>query len=183
MRLTSLIFKTLLGAVLLFTSLPVAAQGSRQNQGPPPPPKAPAYRIASDASAPAGWNRYEFGAGPVVSALLPSRPEEFKEIKSLGASKPSTMYTYISDAEGAVYGVYYGEDMPFIAERMPESFRQGFYEGMLKGFIEGVKQGLAASGLLFEVNVGSRRQTKVDGLDGNEFDFGFGPMSGLARMT
>lgn len=184
MKPASLIIKTLLAAVVLLHAASAVAQSARQNQGPPPPPKAPAYRIVTEASAPKGWKRYEFGVTvPVVGVLLPSIPEETIERKSFGGPKPSTMYTYTSESEDAVYAVFYAEDMPFVAERMPEDFKQSFYKGMLEGFINGIKKGISQSGLLFEVEVGEQRKTKIEGLDGAEMDFSFGPMKGLARLT
>jgi hypothetical protein len=183
MNLSSLTIRILLGAVMLSSSLTVEAQRARPNQAEPPPAKAPSYKVYNEASAPAGWKRYEFGPLPVISILLPNKPEEFLEQKKLGGTKLTTIRSYISATEQAVYLAYYAEDMPFKAESIPEDFKDSFYEGMLRGIIDGMKEGMSESGLLFEVKAGAKRPAKLEGLDGAEFDFTFGPMQGLARMA
>ena len=182
MRLSSLIIRALLLAASL--GAPVATLAQRAGPPPaPPPPTAPSYRVTNEATAPAGWKRYEFGASPVISVLLPGVPEEFTEQKPLGGAKPSTMRFFTSGTDTAVYAAYYAEDLPFVAERMPQKFKESFYDGMLQGFINGVKEGLSESGLLFDVKAGARREMKFAGLDAVDFDFTFGPMLGMGRMA
>lgn len=183
MKLTSLPTKALLTISLLVSPLIAHAQSARSGQGDPPPAKAPTYRAFNEASAPTGWRRYEFGSVPMVSAVLPVAPKEFTEQQTLGGDKPSVMHMYTAETDAAMYGVYYAEDLPFIAERMSERIKQSFYEGMVSGFTRGLEQGMSNNGVLMKVEIGERRKVVVDGLDGMAFDFAVGPVNGMALMT
>lgn len=163
------------------------AQNAGQKQTGPPQPvavnKPGSIKVIEDASAPAGWKRYEFGEGLVISAILPGHPKEFTEQKSLGGEKLTTMHAFTSETEKAVYTAYYAEDLPFIAERMPEDFRNSFYKGMWLGLAKGMQQGMEEKGLLFKVTLLEQRSIIVENLKGVEQDFTLGPMQGRAQMA
>lgn len=184
MKITPLLIKALLIVALLTPSSSVArAQTARPGQGDPPPPKASAYRVFNEASAPPGWRRYEFGSVPMVSALLPMAPKEFTERQSLGGDKPSVMHIYMAESDNAMYAVYYAEDLPIVADRMADKMKQSFYEGMVDGFARGLEQGMSNMGVLLKVEIGERRKVVVDRLDSMAFDFSIGPANGMALMT
>lgn len=151
--------------------------------GPVAVQKTSPIKVIDEASAPAGWKRYEFGEGPVISALLPNQPREFSEQKSLGGPKPTTMRAYTSKIEEAIFTAFYAEDLPFVAERMTEDIRKSFFDGMWKGFAQGMQKGLEEQGLLFTLTALEQRPITIDGLRGVEQNFTVGPMLGRAQMS
>ena len=174
---------------LMSLSLAAQAQSSGQTTAPSPLPppvavqKPITVKAVEDASAPAGWKRYEIGDGPLLSVLLPHQPEEHTSQEELGGEKPSTMRIYSATAGGVIYSALYAEDLPFIAERMPETYKQAFFEGMWKGFVQGMREGMEKNGVLFKVTPLSQRPVTISGLKGSEQEFILGPMQGRAQIA
>jgi hypothetical protein len=175
--------------MIIILSLPLAAQA--QSGGKPGPvgpvavqkPSPNPIKVVEEASAPSGWKRYEFGEVPVISALLPARPEEFVDQEALGGDKPSTMRSYTAESAEGVYTAFYMEDLPFVAEKMPEDVKKSFFDGVWEGLAKGMQKGMEEKGLLFKITRVDPRPITLSGLQGVEQDFTLGPMQGRAQMA
>jgi hypothetical protein len=165
---------------------PAGAQGAT----PPPPPgaaqtavKMPPSRTVEDASAPAGWKKYEFGATPLFTILLPAEHESAAVQVPMGGSDTATTYVYVGQGDSGVFMTMYVEDMPLIAERLSEEWKQNFYAGLWRGMVEGMRSEMEKNGVLFKIESGELKKTKISGHDGREQEFTFGPLKGLTRMV
>ncbi|HEX8098308.1 MAG TPA: hypothetical protein VF507_09740, partial [Pyrinomonadaceae bacterium] len=144
----------------------------------PDPYPAPAAREV----VPAGWKRFSPTAG-VFSVLLPGQPEEAVSRTQVFSGTVLTSHAYTASTPGAGYMVAYMTDLPVVAERMPDNFKQQFYDGMWSGMAEGIRKEMEKRGLLFKVQAGPSRRVSVGGVEGRDQFFTIGPLRGRAQMA
>ena len=139
--------------------------------------------MLEDKSAPPGWQKYQFGAEPLFSVLLPVKYEASAEVVEMGGETPTISYTYIAETDTSIYLALLTDNMPVIAERLPDNMKQRFFEGMWRGFVEGMRSEMAKNGMLFKITAGELKKATVSGLEGREQEFTLGPLIGRARMA
>jgi hypothetical protein len=185
------LLKIICGALFLAsTCLPLAAQqGGRVRPARPAGAtrgaiKMPPVKASADSSAPLGWKKFQFGEPALFGVILPEKHESIAELVPMaGAGQPATNYMYSGQTESSVYMAGYIENLPFIAERVPETFKQSFYDGMWRGMLQGMKSALERNGVLFDVVSGEKKNITISGLAGRSQDFTFGPLNGHARIV
>lgn len=197
---TNLLKSLLVTAFLLCLFLCPAPEVLGQTGKTPPPPPQPAptpqpvfkpqtaptmppYKPIQSASVPKGWQKYEFGAVPFFSVMLPTQHEIETNNIQMGGTASAKAFTLSGETDEGVYIAHFVENLPLIAERMSEAYKQKFYEGMWQGFIQETKKELETNGILFKFETQEKREVLISGLKGQEHDFMLGPMKGRARVV
>ncbi|MGA9995240.1 MAG: hypothetical protein WBP93_07500, partial [Pyrinomonadaceae bacterium] len=75
---------------------------------------------------PAGWNKFA-PAGNAFSVLLPSKPEESVARTPVSAGITLTTHAYTVTTDDGVYLVAVMSDLPLVAEKMSDAYKQSFY--------------------------------------------------------
>lgn len=149
----------------------------------PKPPPPPPSKVVQGATVPAGWQKYEFGEPRLFSVALPAKHEVETEVVKLGPKLFAPGYTYSGETDDGTYIAYYMEKLPIDAARMPEKYKNDFYEGVWKGLVDGIRQEMEKNGILLQLESGESRPAKVSGLDARDQDFTLGPVGGRVRMV
>lgn len=176
-----------LSAYLLFTCLLVAVsfsqtQAQQHGEHADTTPTTPAATYENKVATPAGWNMFS-PAGNAFSVLLPGKPEETTDRTSVSSGIVVSTHAYTVTTDGGVYLVAVMNDLPLVAEKMSDVYRQSFYDGMWKGMAEGIREELEKNGLTMKLEAGVQRNAVVGGLQGREQDFTVGPLMGRAQMA
>jgi hypothetical protein len=119
----------LLPVVFMATMISVHSQSST-----PKPPGLPANaipsRVIDDPSPkPSGWQRYQFGASPGFSVILPSAPAVSSEVAG-----GQVINTYISSTGSAFYAVTRVDRIELSLETASEKARNDYFKGFFQGF-------------------------------------------------
>lgn len=106
----------------LCLSLCAAPKALGQTVAPPPPPrpvftpqptpKMPPYKSVQSASVPQGWQKYEFGAVPFFSVMLPAKHETTSQTLDLGGTLPGQAFTLMGETDKGAYIAYFVENVP-----------------------------------------------------------------------
>lgn len=136
----------------------------------------------TEIKAPAGWNTFA-PAGRDFSILLPGKPEESVARTPVSSGIALTTHAYTVTTDGGVYLVAVMSDLPLVAEKMSDAYKESFYDGMWKGMAEGIREELEKNGLTMKLEVGEHRSAIVGGLQGREQDFTVGPLGGRTQMA
>lgn len=115
--------------------------------------------------------------------MLPGQPEENIARSDISAGITVTTHVYTVTNDSGVFMVAHMSDLPMVAEKMPETYKQSFYDGMWKGMAGGIRKELEKNGMLFQVVPVSQRSVVVGGINGREQDFTIGPLQGRAQMA
>ena len=122
----------LLPVVLMATMINVHSQSPT-----PAPPGLPATvippRVINDPSAkPSGWQRYQFGANPGFSVILPSAPVGSSEVAGV-----QVINNYMSSTGSVVYAVTRVDHIELSLETASEKARSDYFKGFFQGFAKG----------------------------------------------
>ncbi|HEY5884644.1 MAG TPA: hypothetical protein VIT88_08145 [Pyrinomonadaceae bacterium] len=135
--------KLIIAALLLLVTassyVAVSAQ-SPQAQTPGLPGLMIPARVVADPSVKAGWNRYEMGATPTLSLILPSKPDGTVE-----GVQGQIINTYVSVSSTAVYAAVRIDGLSTSLERAIEEARSRYFRSFFQGFARGFEKGLGPS--------------------------------------
>ncbi|MGB9178862.1 MAG: hypothetical protein WCB68_06385 [Pyrinomonadaceae bacterium] len=175
-----------LSTCLIFACLLVAAcfsQTQAQQHGEhAETPSSNTSVTVDELPVPAGWNKFA-PAGNAFSVLLPSKPEESVARTPVSAGITLTTHAYTVTTDDGVYLVAVMSDLPLVAEKMTDAYKQSFYDGMWKGMAEGIREELEKNGLVIKLETGAQRSVVVGGLQGREQDFTVGSLGGRTQMA
>jgi len=185
--------KLLAAALLLFAAAShFAGAGAQTPAAPPasriPPPVAPQptpypATVVADASARAGWRRYQFGDSPAFSVVMPTQPESSAERTPSPGAPAMVVHLYISTNDGGVYGAARLDGLPINVERSTEAERRGFFQNFTGGFVNGFQDSLKQNKLDYELKLLDPKKVTAAGYAGFEQDFTVGPFSGRAQLV
>lgn len=180
----------LLSLALCVACAVAPASRAAAQTGPPPPVPAPVrkptpmpYKAVPGPRPAEGWLRYEFGASPFASVNLPERHETEIEFLPMGANDPASAYIFKGESDDGLYMLQIVENLPIAAERMSAKYKEGFYDGMLGGLANGLRQEMEKNGVMFKLEAGKSKPSKVGALDAREQDVTFGPLKGRVRVV
>ena len=131
-----LIRATLLLIVAVFSGGVVGVQ-SAQSQTPALPPNAIPARAVADPSVQVGWQRYDMGAAPALSLILPEAPGVTVE-----TVQGQLINTYVAAGNLAVYAAVRIDGLPTNLEQASEEKRSGYFRSFFQGFSQGFQKGL-----------------------------------------
>ncbi|HEY0003303.1 MAG TPA: hypothetical protein VGB17_00735 [Pyrinomonadaceae bacterium] len=172
-------------ATLLLASGAIRAQAQQPAYGSPNEIAPLRMTAVEEASAPAGWKRYQFGDPLLFSAILPGAPQAQSE-KFTDAKGPLVVRLYMAASPtGGVYGLNYAEAAPTMALDKSETESRRFFTNYMAGFIAGFKKGLQDRGMTaeLETQTSPERRVKISGLDGYEQDIAIGPFNGRSQVV
>ena len=127
---------TLLLAVAVSCVAVVYAQ-SPQPQASALPANAIPARVVEDPSVQVGWQRFEMGAAPTLSLILPEAPKITVE-----SVQGQLINTYVSSNASGVYAAVRIDGLSADLERGSEEMRSRYFRGFFQGFARGFQKGL-----------------------------------------
>jgi hypothetical protein len=135
-----------------------------------------------DATAPAGWKRYQIGTPAAFSAFLPGTPQY--EGKQFAPAQGSLVVRlYMTSNSTGVYGLNYIESPLGTTLDKSEAQTRTFFKSYMNGFIKGFKESLQEKGSTeLETKTSAERQVKISGFDGYEQDLTIGPVQGRTQV-
>ncbi|MFL6227908.1 MAG: hypothetical protein ACJ741_03915 [Pyrinomonadaceae bacterium] len=152
----------------------------------PAPDVAKAARAVGEARAPQGWQRYEIqlGVGSILSVVLPSPPQAFKQSIPLGeaAAAPATNYIFGTADGGGAYLISYIEGLPD-SMTIDRDAQTEFFQGFWNSFAEGQRKRLRDQGLDDSLEAKPVRELRVGGYRAQAQDFTIGKRAGGARAV
>lgn len=175
-------FTTLLFTCLLIAAAFSQARAQQHGEHADTAPVRPPATSETEMTAPAGWKNFT-PAGNAFSVLLPSKPEETVARTPISSGIALTTHAYTVTTDNGVYLVAVMDDLPLVAEKMSDTYKQSFYDGMWKGMAEGIREELEKNGLTMKLEPGAQRNAVVGGIQGREQDFTVGPLGGRTQMA
>ena len=134
---SKLIMATLLLIVAIASSVVVRSQ-SPQPQTPALPANPIPARVVEDPSVQVGWRRYEIGATPTLSLILPAAPGITSE-----TVQGQLVNTYVSANSSGVYAAVRIDRLAMNLETASEEARNKYFRSFFQGFAQGFQKGLS----------------------------------------
>ena len=174
---------------LNFLLLMLLALTAATSLGQAPVSKLPAQpvdpipaKVVADISAPAGWQRYQFGERPQFSVILPAAPESSAERMP---DSTTIVNLYIAPAAGTgIFAAARLDKIPADLEKAPESRREAFFKEYFAGFAKGFQESMAKNNLSFQLQLlDSQKVVTATGRGGFQQDMSVGPFKGRSQLV
>ena len=166
--------------LLALTAGVTLAQSPSPKGKPAPPPVVTPAKAVADASAPAGWRRYQFGEHPAFSVILPSEPQASAE--RLPTDAINNMYS----SENA-NGIYLTARLDGFAVDMGKASparQEEFFKEFFGGFAQGFQETLAKNNVNYQLQMlNAKRITTATGREGYQQEMTVGPLKGQAQLV
>lgn len=139
--------------------------------------------VVEDASALAGWKRYQFGDPQRFSVIFPASPQ-YQSEKFPAAQGSLVARLYMIPSATAVYGLNYIESPMPVSVGKTDAATRLFFNNYMNGFIDGFKKGLQERGVTdLETKRSAERSVRISGFEGYEQDVTVGPFSGRTQVV
>jgi hypothetical protein len=175
-----MILRIVPGAVLLLLLMIGAVHAQTPTPTPIPVTVMPPT-VTDDASAPAGWHRYQFGAEPVFSVVLPAAPESTAErVPSLPTA---VVQLHISTAASGVFAATRVDGIGRSFENATEAERKAFFGTYIEGFARGFRESLKKNNINSETTFDEPTKATAASRDAFQQDFAVGVLKGRAQLV
>jgi len=129
-----------LALVFAISSSALIRAQSPQPQQPGLPALMIPARVVEDPSVKDGWRRYEIGATPTLSLILPSKPNgTVEEVQG------QVINTYVSANSTGVYAAVRIDRLATNLERATEEARSNYFRTFFQGFALGFEKAVSQS--------------------------------------
>lgn len=171
--------RRLAGLAIAFTLTGISVAAQTPSASPTAPPPLPAKAVA-DATAPSGWQRYQFGEAPNFSVILPGQPDASAE--RTNASETAIVYLYSSSNDNATYIASRLQDLGTDMESGSEARRDSVSKNYFDGFAEGFRTTMKTNNIDYELKMPAPTKVKAAGREAYQQDFTFGPLTGRGQL-
>ena len=130
--------KLKIGALALVFAISSSA-GIRAQSPQPQQPGLPA-RVVEDPAVKEGWHRYEIGATPTLSLILPSKPNG-----TVDDVQGQVVNTYVAVNSSGVYAAVRIDRLAINLERATEEARSNYFRTFFQGFAQGFEKAVSKS--------------------------------------
>jgi hypothetical protein len=164
--------------VAVLSAASIANGQAPETKSPGPPTNAWPIRVIEDPSVRTGWRRYEIGASPTLSVILPSIPGG--TLERVGAN---VINTHVSSNGSGVYAAVRVDQIPLNLEAASEEARNLYFSQFFQGFAKSFQKGL---GPTIKDSLEFLDVTKVKtaaGRDGLQQRLRLGSTQGRAQMV
>jgi hypothetical protein len=164
-----------------------SAQSSKGEQPTPIVPVQTQHvaRVVEDASAPAGWKRYEvkYGSGDTVSFVFPQTPDESDSKADVPNSGTVVVHLLTAASTSGTYLAGYMEFFTTHEVKITPDVRDLIFDGFWKNFSTGMQTQMEKLGVSAKITANERRKITISGREGLEQDFTVGNMTGRYRAV